>query len=196
MQARPHTEECRERIEEALKRENNHRYTRHKEAADQAVWEEIQRQERQRERAGNKEKDEGPEARGETTIGDETQRPGTQGDGQTASSSSCTGGEHRKRSQEGSGESQEHRAKKIRKGAKRPLPEGEEAQRNKAPREGEEKGTKREGDQAQEERQAVRQRTQESGDPADTEMTNYLMNIDVKEGCATTKVTEEAKSMG
>ena len=47
MTARPHDEACRNRIGEALRKEDDPRYRRYKEAADQTVWEEMQRQEKE-----------------------------------------------------------------------------------------------------------------------------------------------------
>ena len=44
MGARPHTETCRNRMEERLKEEDDPRWRRAKEKLDEAVWEEVQRQ--------------------------------------------------------------------------------------------------------------------------------------------------------
>ena len=43
MTARPHTQECRARIEERLKEDENPRWKRAKDAADERIWEEIKR---------------------------------------------------------------------------------------------------------------------------------------------------------
>ena len=63
MGVRPHTEECRERMEKKLEEMEDPLWRRAKDRMNEAVWEEVQRQEASRSAAGVKRQ--GPEERGE-----------------------------------------------------------------------------------------------------------------------------------
>ena len=179
MTARPHTAECRARIEEMLREEADPRWVRAKERADEKVWEEIQRQE-----------------------GLKT-RPGAQEEGQAASSSG-EGRAEKRRDEPERQEQEEQRAKRPKEEEeeatrqnKREPDEVEvgETQEDKRPKVEEPQGVKRDGDAMEEERQSVRRRVQgeEQADPMNTDVVQSLMRVDVAEMYSPPRVTEEAK---
>ena len=185
MMARPHSVGCRARMEEILKKADNPRYRRYREQADQAVWEEIQRQE--------------PEA-AEEARGSAACSSGTCG-GQAASSSN-EGGIPTARTGEGKDDrSEEREAKKstdseedIREGKRGQEEQGGGAQKRRG---AEHQGVKREGAAAEDPRQASRRRVQEEEQPvleqADSEMLSCLLSVDVAELYSPPRVADEAK---
>lgn len=197
MQARPHSAACRNRMEALLKQQGDPRYRRYQEQADQAVWEEVQRQEAEKaKRKGEEEKgqeEKNTEAEGQTReeeadtteAGQAASSSGEAGRGQAATADG--GAEKRGHNSEGEG-LEESRGKRHREeeatGSKRRQEERGEESGDKRPKAEEAQGTKREGGEESEERQTVRRRLNRVQDAG---------QVDVAEIYSPPRVTTEAK---
>ena len=186
MGARPHTDECRTRIEAKLREAEDPRWARAKARMDEALWEEIQRQEAQ------------------AKAGSAEAAPGS-GKGEEAASSSGSPGVKRG----GEEEERENGAKKQKEGeedtamgSSEPMEEATHGSIAGDPAQGEvrpsgvvppspdavrssettldQRGTKREADETLDEHQAVRVKLQEE-DPMDTQLVHSLKAIAIGE---------------
>ena len=200
MAARPHTEACRTRLESILREEENPRYQRYKERADEVVWEEVQRQESQRHQAGAPVQGQASSSSREGGGVDARSDGGGGGAGQHEEDREASLGRQEGRSDQEAVDDAPMNAEEepgVRAGKRsQEAPEDDRAQADKRAKAEETQGVKREGDDTAEERQtAMRRRLQEDEemDPMNTEMVQSLMRVDVAEMYSPARVTEEAK---
>ena len=181
MGARPHTEQCRARMEEALKQEGNPRHKRAEDAADEKLWEEIKKMD--------------PEARASESAHDPGQ-PSSSNKRPRRREGEAEGEEKTREEHEGNAAVEEKSEQR-----KRTVPEEESAaqcsdEKRIKPTEAQgQKRDKQEGDQTEgEEAPAAKRRTAQ--DPGDTDIVQAILRVDVAEVYSPPRVTEEAKKYG
>ena len=185
MSARPHTEECRQRIEAKLKEEENPRWTRAKNRLDEKMWAEVQRQENNAASSGGAgdEESEKKRKRSEEPEAEVERKDSTEG-------------RQEEQAEVDAEETQDSHERK------REAPETDgsdkeeiEAKRNKT---SDLQGQKREVEELtpkdEEERPCTRRKVE--NDPGDTEVVQALRRVDVAEVYSPPRVTIQAKRYG
>ena len=193
MGARPHTEECRSRMEALLKEEENPRWMRAKNRADEKVWEEMLRQQRAEEEKKGDEKakdSEEPANEDSASAGDLPRESGAEAS------------DKREAEEDASAEVARTDNRKIKpndvQGAKREKESdvGEDTEMsNKKVKTNDAQGMKREAeelvrDDDGEAAPSTRRRTEL--DPMDTEIIQALRHVDIVEVYSPPRVTEQA----
>ena len=200
MGARPHTEECRRRMEAILKEEGDPRWVRAKERGDERVWAEIKKQEAQAEEERShakkrKQEQQQPEQRQEE---EKEQHPGSSGAASSGGPAEAQG-----RDQQGPRVAESSRAPPVAAGEGKRPPEAapgevDERKEDKKPRTEEAQGIKRENPEPRSEEEISRHmpRRRTDMDPMNTDLVQALLRVDVAEAFSPPRVTEEAKKFG
>ena len=193
MGARPHTQECRDRLEEKLKEEDNPRWRRAKEAADERMWEEVKKQDPE---AAKVDEGEVPDTGGASGSGEAAEDGGTnagetRGDGEDGPESQKQRGFKEAYREEASAQPQRET---LAPEAKRSRPAGEEEEPPGKKERRERKRNRPEEIPADEQQQPRRRRGPE--DPGRTEIISALLRVDVAEVYLPPVVTKEAHKFG